>query len=134
MFIIAGLGNPSKQYERTRHNVGFDVIDLLSEKYNIKVNEKKHRALCGTGWIEGQKVLLVKPQTFMNLSGESTQEFLRIKIGVGEKPQGWDLADYVLGRFSKEERKLVTEAFEKVCDAVALMVRGETDQAMNLFN
>lgn len=186
MFIIAGLGNPSKQYEKTRHNVGFDVIDLLSEKYNIKVNEKKHRALCGTGWIEGQKVLLVKPQTFMNLSGESigtilnfykiapetnliivyddislvpgkirirkkgsagghngiksiishagTQEFLRIKIGVGEKPQGWDLADYVLGRFSKEERKLVTEAFEKVCDAVALMVQGETDQAMNLFN
>lgn len=186
MFIIAGLGNPSKQYEKTRHNVGFDVIDLLSEKYNIKVNEKKHRALCGTGWIEGQKVLLVKPQTFMNLSGESigtilnfykiapetnliivyddinlvpgkirirkkgsagghngiksiishagTQEFLRIKIGVGEKPQGWDLADYVLGRFSKEERQLVTEAFEKVCDAVALMVQGETDQAMNLFN
>ncbi len=71
MFIIAGLGNPTRQYEKTRHNVGFDVIDLLAEKYNIKVNEKKHRALCGTGILEGQKVLLVKPQTFMNLSGES---------------------------------------------------------------
>ena len=186
MYIIAGLGNPTPQYEKTRHNVGFDVIDLLSEKYNIRVNEKKHKALCGTGIIEGQKVLLVKPQTFMNLSGESigailnfykiepetnliviyddiilapgrlrirkkgsagghngiksiishakTQEFLRIKIGVGEKPQGWDLADYVLGRFSKEDRKLVEEAFEKACDAAALMVQDETDKAMNLFN
>jgi len=186
MYIIAGLGNPTPQYEKTRHNVGFDVIDLLSEKYNIRVNEKKHKALCGTGIIEGQKVLLVKPQTFMNLSGESigailnfykiepetnliviyddislapgrlrirkkgsagghngmksiishakTQEFLRIKVGVGEKPQGWDLADYVLGRFSKEDRKLVEEAFEKACDAVGLMVQDETDKAMNLFN
>ena len=71
MFIIAGLGNPTKQYEKTRHNVGFDVIDLLAEKYNIRVSEKKHKALCGTGMIEGRKALLVKPQTFMNLSGES---------------------------------------------------------------
>lgn len=71
MFIIAGLGNPSSRYEGTRHNVGFDVIDMLADKYNIRVREKKHRALCGTGIIEGQKVLLVKPQTFMNLSGES---------------------------------------------------------------
>lgn len=71
MFIIAGLGNPTKQYEKTRHNVGFDVIDLLADKYSIKVSEKKHKALCGAGSIEGQKVLLVKPQTFMNLSGES---------------------------------------------------------------
>lgn len=186
MYIIAGLGNPTSKYEKTRHNVGFDVIDLLSEKYNIKVNEKKQKALCGTGMIEGQKVLLVKPQTFMNLSGESigallnfykvepetnliviyddislapgrlrirkkgsagghngiksiishagTQEFLRIKVGVGEKPQGWDLADYVLGRFSKDDRRLVEEAFEKACDAVALMVQEQTDWAMNLFN
>lgn len=186
MFVIAGLGNPTGKYEKTRHNVGFDVIDLLAEKYNIKINERKHRALCGTGIIEGQKVLLMKPQTFMNLSGESigaalnfykvepktdliviyddvslapgrlrirkkgsagghngmkniishagTQEFLRIKIGVGEKPQGWDLADYVLGRFSKEERELVEEAFGKACEAAALMVQDETDRAMNLFN
>ncbi len=186
MFIIAGLGNPTKQYEKTRHNVGFDVIDLLAEKYNIRVSEKKHKALCGTGMIEGRKALLVKPQTFMNLSGESlgailnfyklepwtnliviyddislppgrlrirkkgsagghngiksiikhtgTQEFLRIKIGVGEKPQGWDLADYVLGRFSKEDRALVEEAFQNACEAVALMVQGETDRAMNVFN
>lgn len=186
MFIIAGLGNPTGQYEKTRHNVGFDVIDLLADKYNIGVTEKRHKALCGSGIIEGQKVLLVKPQTFMNLSGESigailrfyklepetnliviyddislppgrlrirkkgsagghngvksiishagTQEFLRIKIGVGEKPKDWDLADYVLGRFSKEDRELAEEAFGKACDAVSLMVREETDRAMNLFN
>lgn len=186
MFVIAGLGNPTAQYEKTRHNVGFDVIDVLAEKYNINVNEKKHKALCGTGIIQGQKVLLVKPQTFMNLSGESigavlnfyklepeteliviyddislepgrlrirkkgsagghngiksiishvgTQEFLRIKVGVGEKPQGWDLADYVLGRFSREERALVEEAFEKAAEAVGYMVNEEVEKAMNLFN
>ncbi len=186
MFVIAGLGNPTSKYDKTRHNVGFDVIDMLADKYNIRIKEKKHKALCGTGIIEGQKVLLVKPQTFMNLSGESigmilnfyklkpeselmviyddvslapgrlrirkkgsagghngmksiishvgTQEFLRIKIGVGEKPQGWDLADYVLGRFSREERRLVEEAFERACDAAGLMVQGKTDQAMNQYN
>ncbi len=71
MFVIAGLGNPSSKYERTRHNVGFDAVDLLADKYQISIREKKHKALCGSGVIEGQKVLLVKPQTFMNLSGES---------------------------------------------------------------
>ena len=71
MYIIAGLGNPTKEYENTRHNVGFAVIDRLADKYNIDVSERKHRGFCGKGVIEGQKVLLVKPQTFMNLSGES---------------------------------------------------------------
>ncbi len=71
MFVIAGLGNPSSKYDKTRHNVGFDVIDMLAEKYNISIRDRKHKALCGTGMIAGQKVLLVKPQTFMNLSGES---------------------------------------------------------------
>ena len=71
MFIIAGLGNPSKKYEGTRHNAGFEVIDRISEKYNISVDTKKHLALTGKGIIENQKVLLVKPQTYMNLSGES---------------------------------------------------------------
>lgn len=186
MYVIAGLGNPTAQYEKTRHNVGFDVIDVLAEKYNIRVKEHKCKALCGAGIIEGQKVLLVKPQTFMNLSGESigailnfykiapqdglivifddisltpgnlrirkkgsagghngiksiiahtgTQEFKRIKVGVGEKPAGWDLADYVLGRFSKKDRELVEEALKQACEAVGYMVKGETDQAMNQFN
>lgn len=186
MFVIAGLGNPSLRYDGTRHNVGFDVIDMLAKRYHIRVKEKKHKALCGSGIIEGQKVLLVKPQTFMNLSGESigailhfyklrpeseliviyddislepgrmrirkkgsagghngmkniishigTQEFLRIRIGVGEKPEGWDLADYVLSRPKRAERILMKETFEKACDAAAMMVQGRTDQAMNQFN
>ncbi len=186
MYVIAGLGNPTAKYEKTRHNVGFDVIDRLAEKYNIRVSDNRQKAICGTGIIEGEKVLLVKPQTFMNLSGESigailnfykvepetnliviyddislepgrlrirkkgsagghngikniiahtgTQEFLRIKVGVGEKPQGWDLADYVLGRFSKEDREKVEDAYERAVEAVSYMVKGETDKAMNLFN
>lgn len=186
MFVIAGLGNPSLRYDGTRHNVGFDVVDMLAKKYHIRVRDKKHKALCGSGVIEGQKVLLVKPQTFMNLSGESigailnfyklqpeteliviyddvslapgrlrirkkgsagghngmkniishagTQEFQRIKIGVGEKPEGWDLADYVLSRPSKKERTLMKEAYEKACTAVEMMVQGKTDLAMNEFN
>ena len=71
MYIIAGLGNPTSQYEGTRHNAGFDVIDVIAEKYNISVDGKKNRAYIGKGMIEGQKVILAKPQTYMNLSGES---------------------------------------------------------------
>lgn len=186
MYLIAGLGNPTAKYEHTRHNAGFDVIDVLAKKYNIKVTENKNKALCGTGIMEGEKVMLVKPQTFMNLSGESisailnfykmdpatqliviydditlapgrlrirkkgsagghngikniiartgTQDFMRIRVGIGEKPEGWDLADYVLSRFSKEERKAVEEAMENAADAAALMVRGEVDKAMNRYN
>ena len=77
MFVIVGLGNPDKRYEKTRHNIGFDVIDALADQYNIVVKEKKHKALCGTGAIEGRKVLLVKPQTYMNLSGESVAEVMQ---------------------------------------------------------
>ena len=73
MFIIVGLGNPTKEYEGTRHNVGFDVIDAIADKYNISVTERKNRAFCGKGIIEGQKVILAKPQTYMNLSGESVR-------------------------------------------------------------
>lgn len=186
MVLVVGLGNPGKQYEHTRHNVGFDVIDAMAEKYNINVTEKKHKALCGKGIIEGQKVVLAKPQTFMNLSGESVEEllnyykldvetelivifddislapgnirirkkgsagghngikniiamtgtpnFMRIKVGVGEKPKGWDLVDHVLGHFDAADRKLVEEAFADAITAVSLMVQGETDKAMNDFN
>ena len=74
MYIIAGLGNPTKEYEKTRHNAGFDAIDVLAEKHGIQITERKHKAFCGTGFIGGERVLLAKPQTFMNLSGESVRE------------------------------------------------------------
>ena len=186
MFIIVGLGNPGKKYENTRHNAGFICLDALASKYGISISEKKHKALCGTGVIEGQKVLLVKPQTFMNLSGESvravmdfykidpeedmlvvyddislapgnirirkkgsagghngiksiiahagTQNFMRIKVGVGEKPSGWDLADYVLGHFSEEDTTKITEVMPDVMQAAVLMMQGDVDKAMNDFN
>lgn len=186
MFVIVGLGNPTAQYEGTRHNAGFDVIDVLAEKYNISVDARKCRAFCGKGVIAGQKVLLVKPQTYMNLSGESvggivnyykidpesellviyddisldvgqlrirkkgsagghngikniiahldTMVFPRIKVGVGEKPKNYDLADYVLGHFSKQERELMEEGYEHASDAVEQIVQGEIEAAMNMFN
>ena len=186
MFIIAGLGNPTKQYEGTRHNVGFEVIDRISEKYNIDVDVKKHRALIGKGIIQGQKVILAKPQTYMNLSGESvrslldyykvdeeheliviyddisldvgqlrirakgsagghngmkniiahlgSQVFPRIKVGVGEKPAKYDLADYVLGHFSKGEAKLMDEGYDHAVHAVELIVSGQINEAMNEYN
>ena len=186
MIIIAGLGNPTKEYEGTRHNVGFQVIDKIAEKYNIAVDAKKGRAYVGKGIIEGQKVLLVKPQTYMNLSGESIRElvdyfkvdpkeellviyddisldvgqlrirekgsagghngikniilhlgtevFPRIKVGVGEKPKGWDLADYDLGRYSAEDRKIIDEAQKEAAEAVKMMVMDDVRGAMNRYN
>ena len=74
MYIVAGLGNPTKKYEHTRHNIGFDVIDFLAKQYNISMNMAKFKGICGMGLIEGTKVLLLKPQTFMNLSGNSVGE------------------------------------------------------------
>ena len=186
MYIIAGLGNPGKQYEHTRHNVGFDTLDKLAEKYHISIDNQKHKAVCGSGYIEGQKVILVKPQTYMNLSGESlreiidfykldpaeeliviyddislapgqlrvrkkgsagghngikniiaqlgTQNFLRVKVGVGEKPAGWDLADYVLGHFSKEEQVLMEEAFLRAADAASALLTEDVERVMNQYN
>ena len=169
MYIIAGLGNPTREYEKTRHNVGFDTIDVLADKLNTSVDEKKFKGLYGKGIIAGEKVILLKPQTFMNLSGESvreaadfykvdpehiiviyddisldvgqlrirkkgsagghngikniiahlgTQEFPRIKVGVGDKPPRMDLADYVLSRFSKEDREKMEQAFKDAAEAV----------------
>ena len=86
MFVIAGLGNPGGKYEKTRHNVGFQVLDRLAGKYNIEINKKRHHAFCGTGIMEGTKVLFVKPQTFMNLSGESIGEVVRF-YGVDAKTE-----------------------------------------------
>lgn len=186
MVIIAGLGNPTKEYENTRHNIGFMAVDALADKYNISVMDCKHRALVGKGVIGGTKVVLVKPLTYMNLSGEAiravvdyykvdaeseliviyddisldvgqlrirkkgsagghngikniianlgSDTFLRIKVGVGEKPKGYDLADYVLGHFSKEEMKVMAESLEKVDGAVNMMLEDQVDMAMNNYN
>ena len=186
MFVIVGLGNPGKKYENTRHNAGFIALDALADKYGISISEKKHKALCGSGVIEGNKVVLVTPQTFMNLSGESvrsimdfykidpeedmlvvyddislapgnirirkkgsagghngiksiiahagTQNFMRVKVGVGEKPSGWDLADYVLGHFSEEDNVKLKEVMPDIIQAITLMVQGDVDKAMNDFN
>ena len=186
MYIIVGLGNPTKEYQNTRHNIGFDVIDKLAESCGVHVLEKKHKALIGKGIINGQKVILAKPQTYMNLSGESVRElvdyykvdeeteliviyddisldvgqlrirkkgsagghngikniiqhlghdvFPRIKMGVGEKPKGYDLADYVLGHFTKEERKVMDESVLVAIKAIELMVIDEIGEAMNLYN
>lgn len=186
MYIIVGLGNPGKDYQNTRHNIGFDVIDTLADMAGISVIEKKHNAMIGKGVLDGQKVILVKPQTYMNLSGESVRDvidyykvdeeeelivisddisldvgmirirkkgsagghnglkniiqhlghdtFMRIKMGVGEKPKGYDLADYVLGHFTREERKVMDEAAKSAVEAIRMMMAGDVDKAMNLFN
>ncbi len=185
MYIIVGLGNPSREYEATRHNIGFDAITRISDTYQIPLNMKKHKAICGSGFIEGQKVILAQPQTYMNLSGESvrelsdfykvsaeniiiiyddisldvgqirvrpkgsagghngiksiinhlgTQEFPRIRIGVGNKPNGWDLADYVLGRFPREEEPVVRFALGRVAEACTDLMMQGIAYTMNLYN
>lgn len=185
MTVLIGLGNPGLQYADTRHNVGFMVIDKLAHDYTINVTRFKHRAFIGEGLIQGKKVMLVKPQTFMNLSGESVREiiqfykipleniivifddidlppgavrirekgsagghngmkniinqlgsdqFLRIKIGIGEKPPGWDLADYVLSKFSKDDLPLVSSAIEKAAKGAELILSDGVKEAMNQTN
>lgn len=186
MYIIVGLGNPEKKYVNTRHNIGFDVIDAIAEKNDIVLGEKKHKALIGKGIVAGQKAVLVKPLTYMNLSGESVRsvidfykvdekselivisddvsldmgqirirkrgsdgghnglkniimhlghdEFIRVRMGVGEKPPRMDLADYVLGRFSAEEREMMNEAARTATLAIETVIAEGPDAAMNKYN
>lgn len=185
MKIIIGLGNPGRDYAGTRHNVGFSVIYNISDAYNIRVDTLKHRALIGRGTMEGEKVILAMPMTYMNLSGESVRElmqyykcaaediiviyddisldvgrlrvrtkgsagghngikniisqlgtdvFTRIKVGVGQKPPRMDLADYVLGHFSKEEQPVIRDSAERARQAAAVILTEGADSAMNQFN
>ena len=186
MYIIVGLGNPKKEYDNTRHNIGFMAIDEIAEKNNISVMESKHKALIGKGIVGGQKVILAKPLTFMNLSGESVRQlvdyykideecelivlyddisltpgklrlrkkgsagghngikniiahlghdsFMRVKIGVGEKPKGYDLADYVLGHFSKDEMPIMREELKNTAGAVETIIADSIDAAMNKYS
>lgn len=186
MYLIVGLGNPTREYEHTRHNIGFDAVELIAGKYGIALKEKDHKAILGKGFIEGEKVILCKPQTYMNLSGESvgsivnfyklapedeviiisddislnpgqirvrkkgsagghnglkniiehlgTQEFIRIRVGVGEKPANTDLVKHVLGRFSEEDYPKLQSALDDVIDATVTIITDGADMAMNKFN
>ena len=185
MFVIVGLGNPGKKYEKTRHNMGFLAIDKLAEKHDIKVNKLKHKALTGDGFIFGQKALLVKPQTYMNLSGESVREivsyydinledliviyddfdleigtirirkkgsagshngmksiigqiqskdFPRIRIGIGKSGGGAEWKDFVLGKTSKQDEKLIEDAVDRAADAVGCILEKRIYKAMHKYN
>lgn len=185
-FMIVGLGNPDKKYEFTRHNAGFLCVDMLAEKHGFTVKKLKFRSLLGDAVLGGHRCLILKPQTYMNLSGEAVREaaafykipperilvlfddisldvgklrirrkgtdgghngikniiyhlasdrFPRIKIGVGKKPHpDYDLADWVLSEFKKDEEAPLKSALENACAAVELLLDGKIDQAMNLYN
>ena len=183
---VVGLGNPGEKYENTRHNVGFLTVDELAERARVPVQKLKHRALTNTLEVGGVKVLLMKPVTYMNLSGEAvgeaarfyklppervlvisddvslplgklrirkggsagghnglksiiqhlgTDQFPRIKVGVGQKPHpDYDMADWVLSKFAGEDLKTITEAIRKAADAVECLIQEGPDKAMNRFN
>ncbi len=185
-YLVVGLGNPGKQYENTRHNAGFICIDVLADKYDIKINKLKFKSLMGEGRIEGKRCLLLKPQTFMNLSGEAVRDavefykiptenvivicddislepgkmrirrkgshggqngmrniiyhlkndnFPRIKIGIGAKPNPeYDLADWVLSRFTQSEAKLIKQIADDTVSAIEYIVKGDIDKAMSNYN
>lgn len=185
MKLIVGLGNPTDKYEGTRHNVGFEVVDRIADEYGIGLDTIKHKGMYGKGKLDGTTVILLKPMTYMNLSGESisavaayykiepcdiiviyddinldvgrlrvrgkgsagghngiknmiahlhTEEFPRVRVGVGMKPPKMDLADYVLSRFSKEEQEKMDEEYNRAVKAVAMLVKDELEQAMNEYN
>ncbi|MDE6213233.1 MAG: aminoacyl-tRNA hydrolase, partial [Lachnospiraceae bacterium] len=186
MYVIVGLGNPDRKYLNTRHNIGFDVIDAIAEKNDITLGEKKHKAVIGKGIVAGQKVVLVKPLTYMNLSGESVRsvidfykvdeknelivisddinldmgqirirkrgsdgghnglkniimhlghnEFIRVRMGVGEKPPKMDLADYVLCHYFEDEREMMNEGARTAALAIETIVAEGPDAAMNQYN
>lgn len=185
-YVIAGLGNPGMQYDNTRHNAGFNVLDLLASQYNTEINRLRFKGKTADVNINGANCLLLKPTTYMNNSGESVvqalefykidvtklivvcddisldcgkirirrkgshgghnglrsiidltgrDDFQRIKIGVGKKPHpDYDLAKWVLGKFSKEDTEKMKVSAENACESIKLMVQGKTDGAMNKYN
>lgn len=184
--LIVGLGNPGAEYAHTRHNAGFLTVDYIAERLGIRVDRARFRAMVGEGTFGEHRVMLLKPQTFMNLSGESVREaaafykippenviviaddvnfaagklrvrgkgsdgghnglkniiyqlqsdaFPRVKVGVGVKPHPeYDLADWVLSSFSKEEFEAIAAAFERIYDGIALLLKGDVPAAMQLCN
>ncbi len=185
MYLIVGLGNPEADYSNTRHNMGFNTINKVAERCNININKKKFDGLYGTGLIENQKVILLKPQTFMNLSGKSiieffnfykldieniiiiyddmdiekgkvkirkkggagshngmksviselnTEEFYRVRVGIGTPKYKDDLINYVIGAIPEEEKCILDEGCKKASDAVIEIIKNGIDIAMNKFN
>ena len=186
MFLIVGLGNPGTKYEHTRHNVGFDVLTLLSDKLKTPINRKKSRALVGEIFVNGKKVVLCKPQTYMNLSGDSVvalmrwyhikpsellviyddidippgtlrirkdgsagthngmrsiigevgfQNFPRIRVGIGGKKEGYELADWVLSHYhTSEERQIAYDSYVRAADAALAFVEHGIEDAMRKYN
>lgn len=185
MHIIIGLGNPVGKYQATRHNIGWDAVTRISDDYRIPLDFRRHKAICGKGFIDGEKVILAQPVTYMNLSGESvrelvdfykvspeeiiviyddtslevgqlrirkkgsagghngiksiishlgTDEFPRIKVGIGTRPEDWELADYVLSRFKEEEQTTIRQALKDTSDACRTMITSGIDEAMNIYN
>ena len=185
--VIAGLGNPGKKYEGTRHNVGFEVLDLLAKEAGIEIKKRKFRGDYGKGKIDGIDVILVKPQTYMNVSGEcirpfldyfgadpaadlivicddvnldtgrlrirekgsagghnglksiilqlgGSQDFLRVRVGVGQKPDEKDLADHVLDRFDAREAREMEEAKARAKDAVRALLTEPVSDVMTRYN
>ena len=185
-YLVVGLGNPDRKYENTRHNAGWLALDYIAEKFSCNVNKIKYKSFIGECNIGGKKVMLMKPTTYMNNSGQAVVEamnfykippenvivilddisldvgkmrirskgsdggqkgmrsiiylsgsdkFPRIKIGIGSKPNPqWDLADWVLSKFTNDEGKLLEKMFENATQAVELITDGKIDRAMNLFN
>ena len=185
MYMIVGLGNPGTQYAATRHNIGFDVITYLCDRYDIRLRDKEGFAITGKGRIEGQAVLLVQPQTYMNESGRAvrslrdyyklededilivcddinlpvgqirvrpkgsagghnglksiiahlgTQDFTRIRVGVGDKPERGDLVHHVLGRFSREDEAVLRDVFSLAEQAITLAITDSVEAAQNQVN
>ena len=185
MKAIFGLGNYGPKYAGTRHNMGFDTVTRISDDWKIPLDTKRFKGLCGFGWYEGEKVILVQPQTYMNLSGEcvreicdffklthkdilviyddisiaagairirkkgsagghngikniiahlGTEEFDRIRIGVGDKPDRTDLADHVLSRFNAEDEPVIREAIATAAKAAGAIITDGMDKAMNMYN
>ncbi len=183
--IVVGLGNPDRKYENTRHNAGFIGVDKLAEKHGVTIDRLKYKSYCATVEIGDKRVLLMKPQTYMNNSGQAVVEamnfykippeniviifddisldvglmrvkrkgsdggqkgmrsiiylsgkdnFPRVKIGIGHKPEKWDLADWVLSQFTDDERKTIDDIADKAADAVERILNGDIDKAMNLYN
>ena len=185
MYYIVGLGNPGLKYENTRHNAGFITIDYLARKYDIDVRKIKFKSLIGQGVISGQKIMLVKPQTYMNNSGGALREifnyfdfdhdkliviyddididfgsirirkkgsagthngmksiiynlkfddFPRIKVSVGKKPEYMGLANFVLSGFSKEEAKIIEDEVILAGDAIKMIIEESIEKAMSIYN